>query len=139
GGLDRLGHDAVDERIDPEAILGPAAKAAAEPPALREIEDDRLELVAVGDDELAGQQGQRRGSSAKARVEQARQLGGEGAWHGALGGVAGLEVIAAIPGVRDDPAHLVDEARLDLVPLAIGVEAGADRGDLDPSIDDGAC
>ena len=69
--------------------------------------------------------------------EQLGELGREGARRLPVRPVGGVGFVAAVGGVRDHAARLVEQA-LDLVPVLAGVDAAPDARDLDLVVDDGA-
>ena len=136
--LERLGDDAVDQRIDPEALLpGPPARLFRRLPALEHVEHDSAQDLAVGWRQFAREKRDRRGAGAPAGEQKFRQLGGKRSGRRALRPVGRIGLVAAVGGVGDSAARGEEEA-LEFVPLGRRVDARADAFDLDALVHDRA-
>ena len=126
--LERLGDDAVDQRIDPDAlVLDPAPRLRRNAPSGRAPPStaarNALPLAGVNS------HGKRVIGSAPARWRASKQfgeLGRERPRRSRVRPVGGIGFVAAIGGVRHRAARLVEQA-LDLVPLRRGVDSARRR------------
>src|ERR1700722_18506761 len=134
--VERLGDDAVDQRIDPDALLpDPAAGFRRRLPAIQHVEDHAAQDLAVRRRQLAGEEHDRVGAGSVTRKQELGELGRIRPGRPGVWPVVGIGLIAAIGGVRYGAAR-GDEQPLEFVPLRDSVDAGADALNLYDFVDD---
>ena len=117
-----------------QSWLSQSRKFVRQRPALGELDRQRLELVAVALDQFAGKQRRRRPARGETRIQQLGQLGGKRPRNAVVDAIVGIEFVAAVAGVGDDPAR-IEEQLLRRRPVEVGVDAAADAVDLLPRVD----
>jgi hypothetical protein len=133
--LDRLRHDAIDQRIAPDDPLRqPGHEGRVWNMAARKVHDQIPQHLAIPRDQLAGQYRQGHRAAAEARVEKCQQFHWKGA-RNPIDAVPFDQDISLVSGIAQHNSRLFDENPPDLGPVAGGRERARYRSNAQLPLD----